>query len=119
MPDGWEAEHALNPTVNDSTGDLDSDGINNIDEYYLGTDPANPDTDGDGWSDGDELSYNTDPNDPNDYPSVAPTTPPSSTIVYTTTPAGGGWKLISYIALFAIPVTILLLILVLKKRRVF
>ena len=52
---------------NDSIGDacdddIDGDGLSNLTEYDLGTDPANPDTDADGLNDGDEVGlYSTSP----------------------------------------------------------
>jgi hypothetical protein len=33
MPDAWEAEHGLNPSVADNNGDFDSDGYTNLEEY--------------------------------------------------------------------------------------
>lgn len=43
-------------------GDSDNDGLSDIEEMLLGTDPHNPDTDGDGLSDGQEAKvYGTDP----------------------------------------------------------
>ncbi len=41
MPDGWEYKYGLNPTIDDSSGDLDGDGKSNIDEYNNGTPPDN------------------------------------------------------------------------------
>jgi len=42
--------------------DNDLDGLSNLEEHELGTDPDNPDTDGDGVSDGDEVRVrHTDP----------------------------------------------------------
>ena len=43
-------------------GDDDKDGLSNIQEAQLGTDPKNPDTDGDGLTDGAEVNqYGTNP----------------------------------------------------------
>jgi alpha-tubulin suppressor-like RCC1 family protein len=41
--------------------DLDKDGLSDLQELRLGTDPTNPDTDGDGFSDGMEYQLRTDP----------------------------------------------------------
>lgn len=41
--------------------DLDKDGLSDLQELRLGTDPTRPDTDGDGFSDGQEYSLRTDP----------------------------------------------------------
>ncbi len=41
MPDDWEIAHGLNPWVNDADGDVDGDGLSNLDEYELGFDPFN------------------------------------------------------------------------------
>lgn len=68
LPDGWEVDHNLNPLDptgdNGALGDPDHDGLNNITEYNLGTDPRNPDTDGDGLLDGWEVQHGFDPLDP-------------------------------------------------------
>jgi len=55
--DGWEMINGLNP-VNpaDASGDIDSDGLTNLQEYQYGTDPRNVDSDGDGLNDGDEVN---------------------------------------------------------------
>ena len=75
MPDKWEIDYSLNPLVNDTMADPDSDDLVNIHEYQQNTDPQNPDTDFDGWTDGDEVHvYATDPLDPNDHP--PPPAPP-------------------------------------------
>jgi PKD repeat protein len=62
MPDAWEATYGLNPNFpNDAGYDKDGDGLTNLEEYQLGTDPTNPDTDGDGMSDRWEVIYNLNP----------------------------------------------------------
>lgn len=59
LPDLIELEIGTDP----ANPDTDGDGLTDGQEYYeYKTDPLNPDTDGDGLSDGDEvLVYNTDP----------------------------------------------------------
>ncbi|MGE4650533.1 MAG: hypothetical protein AAEJ53_06585, partial [Myxococcota bacterium] len=42
-------------------GDSDGDGLGDVIEVGLGTDPLNPDTDGDGADDGYEVANGTDP----------------------------------------------------------
>jgi hypothetical protein len=44
--------------------DTDRDGLKNLQEFQLGTDPREDDTDGDGLHDGDEVSVGDDPTDP-------------------------------------------------------
>ena len=61
MTDGWEIENGLNPLVDDSGLDADSDGASNLDEEQAGTDPNNADTDDDGMSDGWEIDNGLDP----------------------------------------------------------
>jgi hypothetical protein len=42
IPDTWEVENGLNPLdTTDATLDNDSDGLTNIQEYQMGTDPNN------------------------------------------------------------------------------
>ena len=44
--------------------DIDGDGLDNVTELSLETNPENPDSDGDGLMDGEEVNtYDTDPND--------------------------------------------------------
>jgi len=64
MPDGWEVQHSLNPTSDDSAGDSDADALTNLEEYQLGTDPQNSDTDGDGMPDGAEIANLLNPLNP-------------------------------------------------------
>jgi hypothetical protein len=64
LPDAWEAAFGLNPADNGLSdpregqyGDWDGDGLTNLEEYQLGTNPASDDTDGDGLSDKAERDY--------------------------------------------------------------
>ena len=41
MPDSWELLYGLNVGVNDANGDLDGDGVSNLNEYLSGTLPNN------------------------------------------------------------------------------
>ena len=62
MPDWWEDANLFNKlSAADATQDADSDGLNNRDEFLLGTNPRNPDTDGDGISDGLERLHSSNP----------------------------------------------------------
>jgi hypothetical protein len=67
LPDGWEMANfgTLSYGPND---DPDHDGLTNIQEYQLGTNPNNPDSDGDGINDGVEVAAGTDPLDSGSYP---------------------------------------------------
>lgn len=40
MPDSWELQYGLNPTLNDAQDDLDNDGFSNLDEFLQETDPS-------------------------------------------------------------------------------
>src|ERR1051325_10647887 len=44
MPDIWEEDHGLNKLVNDASLDPDNDGLTNLQEYKMKTDPHNADT---------------------------------------------------------------------------
>ena len=64
-----EINYNINPKwAGDSQLDLDLDGLSNIEEYYIYTDPRDPDSDDDGYSDGTEVTAGTDPLDQNSYP---------------------------------------------------
>lgn len=56
MPDWFELKYGLNSTIDDSALDLDLDGLTNLEEYLLGTNPALADTDGDGINDATEIN---------------------------------------------------------------
>ena len=60
MADDWEASHG----VDDLSGDPDSDGLSNFEEYMNNTNPNTSDTDGDTLPDGWEVTYGLDPNNP-------------------------------------------------------
>lgn len=65
LPDGWETAYGLNPNdssgTNGASGDPDSDGLSNLEEYTNNTNPKNTDTDGDGMDDAWEVDYGLDP----------------------------------------------------------
>ena len=50
------AQDCLDPLVDDGAADPDGDGLSNLDEFGLGTDPCEVDTDQDGCSDGEEVA---------------------------------------------------------------
>jgi hypothetical protein len=57
IPDDYEIAHGMNPNnPTDAQADFDHDGLTNLQEFQLGTDPRNPDTDGDGLTDGQEVN---------------------------------------------------------------
>lgn len=61
LDDAWEAAHALNRTANDRNEDPDADGLTNLQEYLLGTNPNSADSDADGLDDNQERAFGTDP----------------------------------------------------------
>jgi len=67
MPDDWEDLYpGLDKNVDDAAGDLDSDGLTNLEEFQAGTNPENPRTDGDYLLDGQEELHDRDPLTPDD-----------------------------------------------------
>ncbi len=70
MPDDWETEY-FGDTNQEPEDDYDGDGLNNLGEYQLGTDPTNPDTDSDQMPDGWEVSYGLNPLDSSDLKSLS------------------------------------------------
>lgn len=63
VPDAyWHARLSIMYKVKTFEKDTDGDGLSDIDEVALGSDPNNPDTDGDGLLDGEEVNkYKTNP----------------------------------------------------------
>jgi outer membrane protein OmpA-like peptidoglycan-associated protein len=58
----WNVTFNVFSLLTEENPDLDGDGLLNVEEKQLGTDPLNPDTDGDGLNDGDEVHrYHTNP----------------------------------------------------------
>ncbi|OYW73173.1 MAG: hypothetical protein B7Z37_22560 [Verrucomicrobia bacterium 12-59-8] len=65
IPDAWQDAHGLNKNDAADAGlDPDSDGVTNLQEYLLGTDPHNADTDNDTVPDGVEVAAGSDPLNP-------------------------------------------------------
>ena len=61
MPNVWEMNNFGDQSHNGS-GDSDSDGLNDLEEYQNNTDPTASDTDNDGLNDGEEINnYSTNP----------------------------------------------------------
>ncbi|MFW9850386.1 MAG: hypothetical protein ACFFF4_14735, partial [Candidatus Thorarchaeota archaeon] len=63
MPDSWELLYGLDINSDDSQLDKDGDGLTNLEEYMLGTNPTLVDTDADALWDGHEVALGTDPTD--------------------------------------------------------
>ncbi len=57
-PQAWRDKYfpgCADPSICGDNADPDHDGLTNLEEYKLGTDPNNPDSDQDGIADGDEV----------------------------------------------------------------
>ena len=68
MPDDWEILYGFNPNdPTDAVLDPDGDGLSNLEEFQLGTNPRLADTDGDGIRDGLEVETESDPLNPASY----------------------------------------------------
>lgn len=63
MPNDWETAHGLNPKdASDAAEDADRDGLDNLTEYQINSNPNNSDTDGDGMPDKWEYDHGLDIN---------------------------------------------------------
>jgi hypothetical protein len=60
MPDKWEKRFGLSTHRNNAKGDRDRDGLRNLAEFRMHTNPRDADTDGDGVKDGNEPSGTVD-----------------------------------------------------------
>jgi hypothetical protein len=70
MPDKWEQKYGLDTHRNDAKADKDHDGLSNLAEYRVGSNPRKVDSDGDGVSDNWEVVNGYDPTDPGDDPAT-------------------------------------------------
>jgi hypothetical protein len=61
LVDTWEIDNFGDLTTTDGSGDADTDGSTDAQEFATGTDPNNADTDGDGLNDGAEATAGTNP----------------------------------------------------------
>jgi hypothetical protein len=68
LSDAYEEANGLDPNEFSTGDDPDGDGLSNMMEFILRTDPQKADTDGDGVSDLDEYEAGTDPLDPAQFP---------------------------------------------------
>jgi hypothetical protein len=66
MPDEWERRCKLDLQADDRRGDLDGDGLTNLEELSRGTLPCRADTDKGGENDGSEVRGGRDPLNPQD-----------------------------------------------------
>ena len=75
LPDRWEEDHGLDPTVPDSdASDPDGDNLTTHNEFFIGTHPLDPDTDNGGENDGSEYFAGR---IPQDYPADDGILPPT------------------------------------------
>src|SRR3989344_1536643 len=67
LDDGWEIGYFGN-LLQTSSGDFEPDGLTNLEEFTLTTNPKVADTDGDTYSDWEEAVQGSNPNDANSIP---------------------------------------------------
>ncbi|MDO8519951.1 MAG: choice-of-anchor D domain-containing protein [Deltaproteobacteria bacterium] len=68
---GWDQQCGIDlAEITSPSGDSDEDGLDDSEEYSIGTDPLDPDSDGDETADGTEVANGTDPNDPPVFPNL-------------------------------------------------
>jgi len=70
LDDAWESFYYSGINVN-AFADNDNDGLSNLEEFFLGTNPTNVDSDGDGVTDGLEFALSSDPTNSNSIPQLA------------------------------------------------
>jgi hypothetical protein len=88
LPDLWESKYFDIAIIESPGGDLDKDGLNNLEEYFFGTSPIQNDTDGDGYHDKAEIAAGSSPRDSNSVPSIPMTIRVSQVEVQLTIPVG-------------------------------
>ncbi|WP_346190125.1 cadherin domain-containing protein, partial [Rubritalea halochordaticola] len=71
LDDNWEIANFGDTTSTDGTGDADSDGLTDGEEYLAGSDPNSSDGDADGFHDVLEIKVGTDPMDALDAPDAS------------------------------------------------
>lgn len=95
LPDAWERLYGLDPLnpvgINGGAGDLDGDGVSNLDEFQNKTKPTVVDTDGDGVSDAVEIAQASDPNNPADQ--GQPPSDPVETVTFRTGGDYATWRM--------------------------
>lgn len=70
LPNWYEFRYGFDSSFNDSFMDFDDDGLSNLDEYLIGTNPLRHDSDKDGYSDWAENYIGTSPLNSSEVPQV-------------------------------------------------
>jgi hypothetical protein len=68
LPNYYEYRYGMNPCLDETYLDLDDDGLNDLEEFRLGTHPLMGDSDTDAFSDWAENLLNTSPINSSEYP---------------------------------------------------